>query len=157
MTSIGPTGPGAPRRGALPSRTRLLQLLAVAALVQIAGRALDGRWHATHDEFEGTSQQLEAHWLIWLGVLITLAICAFALRRLERADRGLLGYRVTLFSGLAYSGVAVWHFIEHANHNDPEIAHVFLALGQAGMLAGIVLVFVLSRRVGGPGAGPAGA
>jgi hypothetical protein len=76
---------------------------------------------------------------------------------LFRSDRGLLGYRVTLFSGLVYTPVAVWHFIEHANKNDPEIAHVLLALGQAGMLAGIVLVFVLSRRGRGPSPGPEGA
>jgi hypothetical protein len=157
MTSTGQTGPVTPPSETLAARTRLLQLLAVALVVQIAGRALDGRWHATHDEFEGASQQLEAHWLIWVGVLATLAICALALRRLRPDDRGLLGYRITLFSGLGYAAVAVWHFIEHANHNDPAIAHVFLALGQAGMLAGIVLVFVLSRRGRGPSAGPAGA
>jgi hypothetical protein len=157
MTRTGRTGPATPPSGTPPARTRLVQLLAVALVVQIAGRALDGRWHATHDEFEGASQQLEAHWLIWLGVLATLGICALALRRLDRDDRGLLGYRVTLVSGLGYAIVAVWHFIEHANHNDPEIAHVLLALGQAGMLIGIVLVFVLPRRAQGPGAGPAGA
>jgi hypothetical protein len=69
----------------------------------------------------------------------------------------LLGYRVTLFSGLGYSAVAVWHFVEHANHNDPELAHVLLALGQAGMIAGIVLAFILTRRARGPTPGPAGA
>ncbi len=157
MTSTGPIEPAAPPSEAPPARTRLLQLLAVAAVIQIAGRALDGRWHATHDEFEGASQQLEAHWLIWLGVLATLAICVIALHWLDPDDRGLLGYRVTLISGLVYTPVAVWHFIEHANQNDPEIAHVFLALGQAGMLAGIVLVIILSHGARGPSAGAAGA
>ena len=156
-TTTGRTGTVTPPSETLPTRTRLLQLLAVAAVVQIAGRGLDGWWHANHDEFEGAAQQLEAHWLLWLGVLATLAICALALRRLDRDDRGLLGYRVTLYSGLGYSAVAVWHFIEHANHNDPELPHVLLALGQAGMVAGIVLVFVLSRRTRGPSAGAAGA
>jgi hypothetical protein len=158
MTSIERTGPATPgSSGTLLARTRLLQLIAVALVVQIAGRLLDGRWHATHDEFEGASQQFEAHWLIWLGVLATLAICVVALRRLDRADRGLLGYRVTFFFGLGYAVVAVWHFIEHANHNDPEVAHVLLALGQAGMLIGIVLVLVLSRRTQGPSGGPVAA
>jgi hypothetical protein len=41
---------------------------------------------------------------------------------------------------------AIWHFIEHANHNDPAVAHVLLALGQVAMIVGIVLVFVLTRR-----------
>ena len=139
------------------TRVRLLQLLGFAAVVQIAGRALDGRWHAQHDEFEGASQQLEAHWLLWLGVIATLAVCVLALRRLERDDRGRLGYRVTLLSGLLYTPVAVWHFIEHANHNDPAIPHVLLAAGQLGMIVGIVLVFLLSRQRRRPSPGPAGA
>jgi hypothetical protein len=131
-----------------------MQLLAVAAVVQVAGRGLDGYWHANNDEFEGAAQQLEAHWLIWLGVLATLAICLVAIRQLDRTDRGLLGYRITLFSGVLYSGVAVWHFVEHANHNDPELAHVLLAIGQVGMLVGLVLVFVLSWRARHRGRGP---
>jgi hypothetical protein len=73
-----------------------------------------------------------------------------ALRRLDSGDRALLGYRITLNSGVAYAAVAIWHFVEHANHNDPAIAHVFLAIGQAAMIAGIVLVFVLTRRTPGP-------
>jgi hypothetical protein len=135
-----------PRNATLATRIRLLQFLAAAAALQIAGRALDGRWHAHNDEFEGTSQQFEAHWLLWLGVMATLAVCAVALRRLDVGDRGLFGYRVTLLSGLAYSVFAIWHFIEHANHNDPAVAHVLLALGQVAMIVGIVLVFVLTRR-----------
>jgi uncharacterized membrane protein len=121
-------------------------LLVFAAVLQIAGRALDGWWHATHDEFEGVSQQFEAHWLIWLGVLATLVVCSLALLRLHADDRASLGYQVTLISGLAYSAVAVWHFIEHANHNDPQLAHVLLAMGQLAMIVGIVLVVVLTRR-----------
>jgi undecaprenyl pyrophosphate phosphatase UppP len=156
VTRNAQTGP-ATSSPPLHDRTGLIRLLAVAAVAQVAGRGLDAYWHANNDEFEGARQQLEAHWLIWLGVLATLAICVVAMRRLDRAERGLLGYRVTLISGLLYAGVAVWHFIEHANLNDPEVAHVFLALGQAGMLVGIVLVFVLTpgtlRRERGPTTG----
>ena len=131
-------------------RGRLLWLLAGAALLQVAGRMLDGWWHANHDEFEAARQQLEAHWLIWLGVLATLAVCALALRRLASDDPATRGYRVTLVSGLAYAAVATWHFIEHANHKDPEVAHVLLAFTQAGMILGIVLAFILTRRAAGP-------
>jgi hypothetical protein len=131
-------------------RGRLLWLLAGAALLQLAGRALDGWWHANHDEFEGASQQLEAHWLIWVGVLATLAVCLLAVRRLGSGDRAVRGYQLTLASGLVYAAVAIWHFVEHANRNDPELAHVLLALTQGGMILGIVLAFVLTRRTAGP-------
>jgi hypothetical protein len=131
----------------MAQRPRLLQLLALAAVVQIAGRGLDGWWHATHDEFEAARQQLQAHWLLWLGVLGTLAVCAVAVRRLAPGDRTLSGFRVALYSGLLYAPVAVWHFIEHANHRDPELPHVLLAAGQIGMLLGIALVFIRNRRI----------
>jgi hypothetical protein len=41
---------------------------------------------------------------------------------------------------------SLWHFIEHANHNDPEIAHVLLAIWQVGMLAGVLTATVLGLR-----------
>ena len=69
-----------------------------------------------------------------------------ALRRLGSGDPAAHGYRVTLVSGLAYAAVATWHFIEHANHDDPEVAHVLLVATQVGMILGIVLAFVLTRR-----------
>jgi enamine deaminase RidA (YjgF/YER057c/UK114 family) len=40
--------------------TPYLRVVWIGALLFIAGIALDQRWHATHDEFEGTSQQFEA-------------------------------------------------------------------------------------------------
>jgi hypothetical protein len=123
-----------------------MRWLLAAAVVQIAGRALDFRWHATHDEFEAVSQQFEAHWLLWLGVLATLAVCVIALRLVTRSDRTAGAYRITLISGLAYSVVAVWHFVEHANHDDPSVAHVLLAIGQAAMLIGVALVVLRTRE-----------
>jgi cytochrome bd-type quinol oxidase subunit 2 len=146
MTTPARIGQAAPATETGAIRGRLRRWLAVAAALQVAGRGLDGWWHANHDQFEGAREQLEAHWLIWLGVLTTLAVCAVALRRLERSERERVGYSVTLVSGLVYVPVAVWHFVEHANRNDPELAHVLLALGQAGMIAGIVLVFVRARQ-----------
>jgi hypothetical protein len=143
--SSAPTEPVRRPNGTLPARARLLRLLVIAAIVQIAGRALDFRWHATHNEFEAVSQQFDAHWLLWLGVLATLAVCVLALRRLSD-DRLVRAYRITLISGLAYSVVAVWHFVEHANHNDPSVAHVLLGIGQAAMLVGVALVVVWTRR-----------
>jgi hypothetical protein len=126
-----------------------LRLLWATLLVQLLGRLLDARWHATHDEFEGASQQLEAHWLAWIGVLATLAVAAWAVR--QRVIPGPFGYVTVLVATGVYVPVAVWHFIEHANRSDPEIAHVFLAVSQAGVLAGAVAATVAAlrgRRIG---------
>lgn len=124
----------------------LLRLLVGTALLQIAGRALDGWWHSRHDEFEGASQQLEAHWLIWLAVVATVAVCVVALRRLGSTQPSSRGYQFTLLSAIGYIGVAIWHFIEHANLRDPEVAHVFLVIFQLGMFVGIAWAVLASRR-----------
>lgn len=130
----------------MPTRaTRYLQAIWVGVAVQIAGRILDGRWHATHDEFEGASEQLEAHWLLWLGVAITLVAVALAFARLPAADRN-AGYTVTLAGLLLYVPVSVWHFVEHASGSDPELAHILLAVGQGTIIAGAVTAVLLARR-----------
>jgi hypothetical protein len=124
---------------------RFLAALWVGVAVQVGGRILDGIWHANHDEFEGASQQLEAHWLLWLGVLLTLAVAALAVIRLPASERT-AGYSLVLAGGALYVPVSVWHFIEHANLNDPEVAHYFLALGQIAILVGAVVAAILSLR-----------
>lgn len=123
-------------------RERPLAALWVAVVVTILGRLLDLRWHVTHDEFEGTSQQLEAHWLIWLGILMVLAVTAVAVRD----GSGGFGFRLSLLSAAFYVPVATWHFIEHANRADPELAHVLLAIAYLGMLAGALIATIEARR-----------
>jgi heme/copper-type cytochrome/quinol oxidase subunit 2 len=126
-------------------------MLLVATIVVIAGRVLDARWHASHDEFEAASQQLGAHWLAWLGVIGMLAVAAVAVRR-SPSERRNRGYAVVLAGGSLYVPVAAWHFIEHANKNDPELAHVLLATGQVLLFVGALIALVsevrASRRPG---------
>lgn len=130
---------------------RPLVWLWLTVAVQLAGRVLDALWHAGHDEFEGASEQLQAHWLAWLGVLATLSV-AGVLARSPRT-RGNRGYPITAAGAAAYVPVAVWHFIEHANGNDPETAHVIIALTQAAMFAGVIAATVIHRRLDVPAAG----
>jgi hypothetical protein len=137
--------------GEASSRSVRVGLTALWAglLVQLLGGLLDARWHATHDEFEGASEQLEAHWLLWIGVLATLAVAAWAIWR--RVRPGPLGYLVVLTGAAAYVSVSVWHFIEHANGSDPELAHVLLAISQAAMLTGAIVATLAGLRARGPG------
>lgn len=121
-----------------------LRLLLAATALAIAGRLLDARWHATHDEFEGASEQLEAHWLAWIGVAAMIAAAIHALRTLPR-DSSRLGYVLVLAGGALYAAVGVWHFIAHAQGVDPELAHVLLALANATLLAGVVAAIALAR------------
>jgi hypothetical protein len=125
----------------------------IAIAVQLAGRLLDLRWHLTHDEFEGTAQQFEAHWLLWIGVLATIAVAVAALRS-RASDSARKGWWALLAGAVAYSGVAVWHFIEHADGNDPELAHVLLGVAQVAMVLAAIFITAKARRA--PTPAPAG-
>jgi hypothetical protein len=117
-----------------------------AFAVQIAGRLLDFWWHATHDEFETGRDQITAHWLVWLGTLLVLAAAVWALRTvLSEPERR--GYLVVLWSNALYGVVAVFHFIQHLNHQEVDWAHVSLALTNIGSVIGVLMVtWVRFRR-----------
>jgi hypothetical protein len=51
--------------------------------------------------------------------------------------------------------VAVWHFVEHANHSDPELAHVVIAISQISVLVGAIAATLAAWR--GPPRGETGA
>jgi hypothetical protein len=129
-----------------------LRALWIAVGVQLAGRLLDLRWHLTHDEFEGTSQQFEAHWLLWIGVIATIAVAVLTSTARE-PPAGRVGYLVVLLAGGLYVPIAIWHFIEHANGTDPELAHWLLAVTQVGMVVGAIIATVIARRYRPPAAG----
>jgi hypothetical protein len=122
----------------MAERIRRFRLTVVAgALVMTAGRALDLRWHATHDEFETGIDQLQAHWLAWLGALILLATGAVGVRRrIYRSP----GFAVLFVAASLYAAVAGWHFWLHQNLRDPDLPHVLLALSQLGLYGGSVMI-----------------
>jgi zinc transporter ZupT len=125
---------------------RLRIALAAGLVVFLAGTARDLQWHATHDtsqEFETASKQIEVHWLLWLGALIILIAAALALRRTKPArERG--GYMLAFAAGIAYALVSVWHFIEHAEGADPQLAHIFLYASAGLMIAGVLRVLFIA-------------
>jgi hypothetical protein len=135
----------------LSTERRVLAAVWVGLAAWLAGRLVDARWHATHDEFEGTSQQIKAHWLAWLGVAVTLIVAIVAARQFAALRRS-AGVRTLVAAGALYAIVGVWHFIEHANGANPDAAHVLLGLANAGMLVGAIVLTVSLRR----GRSPAG-
>ena len=137
---------GAPNARVTSNARGLLRWLWIAIAIQLAGRLVDLRWHLANDEFEGTSQQFEAHWLLWIGVIGTLAV-AFVGWRNPPSGLSRSGLLAIVLTAIAYSGVSVWHFIEHANGADPELAHLLLALTQTAMLVAAIWLTVRARAL----------
>jgi hypothetical protein len=118
---------------------KLFLALVIGFAGQIAGRLVDLRWHATHEEFEGAAQQLEAHWLIWLTTVLVLGVAAITLR--EVRDPGQRrGYAIVLGANLAYGVVAVIHFFQHLRHLEVDWAHLLLAVTSIAAAAGVAWV-----------------
>ena len=124
--------------------SRLLGGVWAGIALQVAGQVIDLRWHATHPDFERAADQLRAHWLIWLGVLVTLLAAAVGARRVPSSWYS--GYRLLLLASVVYALSSGWHFWEHANLRDPAAPHVLVAIGKAAILAGAVSATVLVRR-----------
>ncbi len=105
--------------GAATQSKRSLAALGAAFGVQVAGRLMDLRWHRTHDGFETGSDQVRAHWLVWLGTILVIAACVIALRAgAGGAER--TGYRMTLMANVLYGLVGVIHFIQHLDHREVD-------------------------------------
>lgn len=123
-------------------RRKPLGALWIAVGVVIIGRLVDLQWHLTHDEFEGASEQVRAHLVLWIGVLLILLVTALAVKRGARG----FGYRIALAGAVVYVPVATWHFVEHANGSDPESAHVLIGIAYAAMLIGVITATVAAWR-----------
>lgn len=119
----------------------LLALLAAVAVV-IVGRLVDLQWHLTHDEFEGTTQQIRAHLVVWIGVLMVFTVSAWAVR----GGIGGVAFRLALAGATLYIPVALWHFIEHASGNDPEVAHILIVIADVAIIGGGVIGALMARR-----------
>ncbi len=122
-----------------------LRLLWGAFAVQVAGRLLDFWWHATHDEFETGIDQIQAHWLVWLGTALVLVIGLRALRS-SMQEHVCRGYLIVVISNAIYVPIAVAHFIQHQNHQEVDWAHAGLAITNLLGALGVIYVTYASMR-----------
>jgi hypothetical protein len=117
------------------------RLLAFGVAAFIAGRLLDARWHAGHDEFETGADQIQAHWLVWLGTLLTLAAAIQGV-----GERPSPGYSIALAGALGYGVVAAWHFYEHTERREVDVTHLLLVVTNLVILTGAVCVAIEAWR-----------
>lgn len=123
-------------------RDNPLAALWIAVGVVIVGRLVDLQWHLAHDEFEGVSEQFRAHTVVWIGVLMVVAVTIVAIKQGVR-ERGFL---LAFAGAVVYVPVAIWHFVEHANGADPEVAHVLLGVADVAIILGAIVAAITARR-----------
>jgi hypothetical protein len=127
-------------------RARVATFLWVGLVVLIVGIVWDQRWHATHDvnsEFASLGAQTRAHWILWVGVVLSV-VAAYLARNLVSEGWRNSCYLVVA-GGLMYGVVSVWHSWEHARGHDPSIPHVLLVVALIVMFGGGVGT-ILTRK-----------
>lgn len=134
---------------------RLFRLLLVAFAIQVVGRLVDFWWHATHEEFETGGDQIQAHWLVWLGTLLVLVVAASALRSVESPGQRRGYWTVVVGNGL-YVPVSVIHFAQHLNREEVDWAHAALGITNVIALVGVWLVISVWIRGRGRSGEPGG-
>ena len=116
-----------------------------AFAIQVAGRLLDFWWHATHDEFETGGDQLQAHWLVWIGTILVLVVGIGALRAgVNGTERK--GYLTVIAANALYVPIAVAHFIQHMNRQEVDWAHAGLGITNLVAALGVLYVSYVSRE-----------
>ena len=122
-----------------------LHLLWAAFAVQVAGRLLDLWWHATHEGFETGRDQLQAHWLVWLGTILVLVVAGRALMAGMKGSVR-VGYLAVVAANAAYIPIAVAHFLQHLDHREVDWAHAGLGITNLVAAGGVLYVAYASRR-----------
>jgi hypothetical protein len=122
-----------------------LRPLWLAFGIQIAGRLLDFWWHGTHDGFETGGDQLQAHWLVWIGTILVLIV---GLRAPRQGVQGQVrsGFLVVVWANALYIPIAVAHFIQHMNHQEVDWAHLGLAITNIASAIGVLYVTYASAN-----------
>ena len=133
------------RRMRRAERWTTLQFLWVAFAVQVAGRLLDFWWHATHEGFETGRDQVQAHWLVWLGTVLVLLVSGRALMA-GVEDPVRVGYLVVVAANAAYIPIAVAHYLQHLDHREVDWAHAGLGITNLIAAIGVLYVAYASRR-----------
>jgi hypothetical protein len=119
--------------------TRWLLALWIGVGIQLLGQVLDVRWHAAHgSHFRSASEQVQAHWVIWVSIAVTMLSAAAAVRAGHgRASRGFLWALVTSVVFAAASG---WNFWEHAHGRHAIAPHVLMIVSRIGVVVAAVWV-----------------
>jgi hypothetical protein len=112
---------------------RLLLGLWIALGIQLLGQIVDVKWHAAHgSHFRSASEQVQAHWVTWLGIAVMLVVSTAAVRSGHaKANRG---FTVALVAAAFLALAQAWNFWEHAHGRPAVPAHVIMVGSRLGIM-----------------------
>ena len=117
----------------------------------LVGQMMDLAWHARHGAFRTAPDVLEAHWLTWLAVALTIAAGLGGAR--SGHERSKAGFAYVVAAGVVNALAHMWNAWEHVHGSEePILPHVLLAVSGAGILvAAFFTVHLLFGRDEHPG------
>lgn len=128
---------GGTRLGVHFTARRLLLALWIGLGIQLLGQLVDVRWHAGHGtHFRSASEQVAAHWVIWLSIAVTMASAAVAV--MSGHARASRGFSLALMASALYAAASAWNFWEHAHGVHAIAPHVLIAISRIGLLVAAV-------------------
>ena len=125
---------------------RLIEMLWVGVLLQVAGQLFDLAWHARNEGFESAEAQIPVHGPFVAGLVVTFVVGAVAIARRSGSPER-IPHLAVAWASAATIAAAVWHGFEHARGGEhPELAGALMFVLWVVLLAAVVAATLMWRR-----------
>lgn len=118
--------------------------------IGIAGVIWDNRWHGRHsgEGITGLSEVFEAHWLIFVGILVIAVALYVGVASVRHPQRAALATRIAFGGAVAMLVGFVWDSIYHAQGTESPAGHALIYLGLVVVIVAVptALAFLRARR-----------
>jgi hypothetical protein len=132
---------------------RSLLWTALAGLVLgILGSGWDRIWHSRHPEGElaSASKLLEAHWLIFVGILVLFAALLLAVRSIRQPRSLLVSTWVAFIGSLSTVIGFAWDSTRHIQGTESPGGHAMIYAGTLLVIIGLPAALAFSRNLARP-------
>ena len=137
------------------SARRSLWIALGGLLLGILGVGWDRLWHSRHagGQLSGASELLEAHWLMILGVVITLVALVTAVRSVRRPRSAVVGTWIALVGSVLMVVGFGWDSGRHIQGTESPTAHAMIYAGLLSVVIGLPAALAFWRDpIARPGA-----
>ena len=142
---------------------RALWTTVVGIAIGIAGVIWDNSWHGRHADtgITGLNEVFEAHWLIFVGILVIAVALSVSVASVRHPQRAALATRTAFGGAVAMLVGFVWDNIYHAQGTESPAGHTLIYLGLAVVIVTVPMALAslparrAAARCGQPSHSPA--